>query len=1547
MNQSHLTSSHRRVMPIRVAVIYLCFGLAWIFLSDLALFHLHLVESTWLAATGKGAVFVALSAGLIYVVVRREVLAEKRVEALFRAVVDGTTDAVFVKDRHGKYLMCNEAAASFVGTSIPSFVGTDDHAHFTAEGALQIIEQDQRVLTLGCVESSEQTLSTGDTTRTYLTVKAPYRDSDGSIIGVLGISRDISERKKAEEALRASEEFVRGVIDSMPAHVAVIDTTGTILMVNRLWVAFSVENASTISPSPRTGPGSNYLTICDESAAASCEDARVTALGIRNVLSGSIEVFQYEYPCPSPTQPRWFILNVAALHDGTTGAVVSQVDITARKLAEESARENEERYRLLFNSASDAIFVYDGSQCKDCNQRAVELFGWPREQLLKMSPTDLSPVTQPNGELSGPAVADRIAEVTSGKPALFRWQHMRADGSPLEAEISLSAVVVRERRLLQAIVRDVTERVVAERAIARLAMFPEHNPNLVIEVDRGGRLGYVNPSAKRAFSGLVDTHPLLFAAVRLAKDYTAESLDQEPEEITFGDRSYVGHSFRIPGEAGVRLYLTDVTSLRQAQTALAESEAKFRALTENTSDMVTVFTTEGRVLYESPSIRQVGYEAAELVGTELMDLVHEDDRTAVLAAIRNGVAAPGTLQRMHLRYKRRDGTWATLEAVGQFVPELFGPAGAIVVNSRDDTDRCRAEDALRVRTNLYAMLSQTNRAVYRSHNAVDLYREVCTIAVETGQLQFAWVGVKDGNRVKPIMSAGDDHGYLDDLVVTIDESDPNSQGPIGRAFQSREPVVVNDFMISAKTVPWHQSATNVGFAAAAAFPVKEGEHVVAVLTIYADTPGFFTDEFVTTLSEITPSLSLALDKFVLDRENKRATLALLESEARFRAFMENSPAATWIVDANGRVLFANPRLTDMLGRTDGPLLGLTAGELHPKEVAAIHQKNDQIVKSQAIPIQVDEVFIRPDGTEGHALVVKFPLSGPFGERYVGGIALDVTEARHAQERLRVLGTAIESSPNAVFITDRTGKIQWVNSAFTRMSGFAYDEAVGQTPRLLSSGKQDAGFYRSLWETILAGRGWSGEVVDRHKDGSEYVVRQTITPLAGADGKVAQFVAVQEDITASKRAEARLRNLAVTDTLTGLLNRAGFRDRLTAALTGEPVALHFLDLDRFKLVNDALGHHAGDDLLGQVADRIRHRVRGSDAVGRLGGDEFAIVQAGLRSPDDAAALAQGLISAIDQPFILGGKEVRVGVSIGVTIYPQDAVNPDDLLRNADLAMYRAKQNGRGTFQFFATEMDVAIQSQLSLEGEIRQGILRSEFEMHYQPLIRVADGAVVGTEALIRWRHPTRGLLTPGAFLPVIEDNSLIIVLSNWVLRTACTEACRWAKAGHPIRVAVNVSVYHVERGNLEASVDAALSESGLPQELLELEVTEGLFLPDKSSAVEVLRRLNARGIRVSIDDFGTGYSSLSYLRRLPVDRLKIDRSFVTGVADDLKDASMVRAIIGLAHDLGLGVIAEGVETAEQLAFLKAEGCDEVQGYLLSRPIPTVELDRFLADHFAL
>ncbi|CAN5128122.1 hypothetical protein BH11PLA2_BH11PLA2_24520 [soil metagenome] len=454
--------------------------------------------------------------------------------------------------------------------------------------------------------------------------------------------------------------------------------------------------------------------------------------------------------------------------------------------------------------------------------------------------------------------------------------------------------------------------------------------------------------------------------------------------------------------------------------------------------------------------------------------------------------------------------------------------------------------------------------------------------------------------------------------------------------------------------------------------------------------------------------------------------------------------------------------------------------------------------------------------------------------------------------------------------------------------------------------------------------------------------ESLAPMPIAFGS--QYRAAQEGVSIIKRAEARLRDLAMTDPLTGLMNRAGLNDKLATLLIGKPVALHFINLDQFKRVNDALGYHAGDELLKQVANRFRRRVCATDIICRLGGDEFAIIQTGVHTPDDAANLARSLIESLDPPFVIGKQELTVRASIGITLFPHDGDDPGMVLKNADLAMFLAKQEGGATFRFFAPGMEIIAQSRLSLEGEIRLGIALGEFELYFQPQVVVSDGSVIGAEALLRWKHPTRGILTPGVFLPVAEDSGLILPLSEWTLQTACEEARGWLTAGRPLRVAVNVSVTQVQRGDLVETVRNILQSSRLPTELLELEITEGLLLPDVPLSSDVLRNLHDLGVTMAIDDFGTGYSSLSYLHRLPVDRLKIDRSFVMRLPGGTKDAALVRAMIGLGHDFGLKVIAEGVETAEQLAFLQAEECDEAQGFFFSPPVPVAEFTMYLATH---
>jgi diguanylate cyclase (GGDEF)-like protein len=469
------------------------------------------------------------------------------------------------------------------------------------------------------------------------------------------------------------------------------------------------------------------------------------------------------------------------------------------------------------------------------------------------------------------------------------------------------------------------------------------------------------------------------------------------------------------------------------------------------------------------------------------------------------------------------------------------------------------------------------------------------------------------------------------------------------------------------------------------------------------------------------------------------------------------------------------------------------------------------------------------------------------------------------------------------------------------------------------------------------------------DGALRWVHERAEVVRDAAGKPARLVGVVQDITARKEAEEQLLHLAHYDKLTELPNRTLFHDRLLQSLAhsrhaGRAAAVIFVDLDHFKLINDTLGHPAGDQLLKQVAHRLQEALRTGDTVGRLGGDEFAVVLSDMFAASDADVVAQKLMSALAQPFILDGREVFVNASAGITLFPTDSEDPDTLLKYADAAMYRAKELGRGNYQFYRSEMNARSLERMSLEGHLRRALERDEFLLHYQPKVDLGSGAITRVEALLRWNHPDLGLVSPVRFVPILEDNGLIVQVGEWVLGEACRQLKAWRADGIGLRmsVAVNLSGRQLQQADLHRCIERIVSGSGVDPRLIELEITESMLMRNPEHAIGILRYLKNLGMCLSMDDFGTGYSSLSYLKRFPVDRLKIDRSFVRDIASDRDDAAISQSIIAMGHSLDLKVTAEGVETAEQLAFLKKASCDEAQGYYFSKPISAEEIPRLVA-----
>ena len=554
----------------------------------------------------------------------------------------------------------------------------------------------------------------------------------------------------------------------------------------------------------------------------------------------------------------------------------------------------------------------------------------------------------------------------------------------------------------------------------------------------------------------------------------------------------------------------------------------------------------------------------------------------------------------------------------------------------------------------------------------------------------------------------------------------------------------------------------------------------------------------------------------------------------------------------------------------------------------------------------------------------------------------------ATRNLALFAKVVENSEEAMIISDARNDIVSVNRAFSRITGYAPEDVIGKNPRILSSGMHKPEFYKSLWSEIQATGHWQGEIFNKRKNGEVYPEWLSISTAKNALGEVTNYVAIFMDITKRKEAEHRIQYMANYDALTGLANRNLLNDRLSQAIAhgqrhASPLAVMFLDLDNFKVINDSLGHHIGDRLLKGVAERLLSCVREGDTVARQGGDEFIIVLTEMNEARNATTIAEKLLQTLAAPFDFDDQEVFVSVSIGIAFFPHDGDDKESLLKNADSAMYRAKESGRNCYRYYTPEMNESASQRLQIQNGLRYALERNELALHYQPQIDIQTMQIKGVEALLRWNHPLKGLLPPNQFIPVAEESGLIIPIGNWILQTACLDGRMWHDLGHRITVSVNVSGRQFKEADFVSVVEQALEASQLDPQYLELELTESILIEQHESLDRTLVHLKALGIKLALDDFGTGYSSLSYLKHFPIDRIKIDQSFVRDMLTDSEDAAIVDAIISIAHSLKLGVIAEGVEEQGQLNFLQEHHCQEVQGFYFSKPIPGDRLRVYLEE----
>ncbi len=686
---------------------------------------------------------------------------------------------------------------------------------------------------------------------------------------------------------------------------------------------------------------------------------------------------------------------------------------------------------------------------------------------------------------------------------------------------------------------------------------------------------------------------------------------------------------------------------------------------------------------------------------------------------------------------------------------------------------------------------------------------------------------------------------------------------------------------------------------------------------------------------------------------KRVELALQESEDRLRTILDSVEACIYIKDCNYRYQYANRRLCELYGRPLTEMIGCDDSVFFDAPTAENLRMNDRRVIENGERVAEEEVSTGIDHQIASAFYsVKLPLRDQDGQIYgLCGISTDITDQKSTDASLRIAAVAFESQ-QGMLITDAQTIILRVNQSLVDMTGYAAQELVGKTPKVFASGRHDADYFKVMWDSINRTGSWQGEIWDRRKNGEIYPKWLSITAVKGIDGDVTHYVGTQNDITDRKAAEAQIRNLAFYDPLTSLPNRRLLADRLQHALvssarSGKEGALLFIDLDHFKTLNDTLGHDKGDLLLQRVAQRIHASIRDGDTVARLGGDEFVVMLEGLNQDNKEAAkqtqvIADKILRAICQPYDLNGQKYRSSSSIGITLFDAQNNSSEELMKRADMAMYKAKAAGRNALRFFDPSMQSEVSERARVENDLREALRQQHFILYYQPQLD-GSGRITGAESLVRWQHPEQGVVPPGHFIPLAEETGLILPLGAWVLESACQQLARWGldPARKALRLAVNVSAAQLHQADFVEHVVALLEQAGANPHRLKLELTESRLLDDIEDSIDKMRRLSALGVGFSLDDFGTGYSSLAYLKRLPLEELKIDRSFVRDILTDPNDAAIARTVVALADSLGLSVIAEGVETEAQRVLLAENGCRDYQGFLFSPPLPIDQFDALI------
>lgn len=1023
-------------------------------------------------------------------------------------------------------------------------------------------------------------------------------------------------------------------------------------------------------------------------------------------------------------------------------------------------------------------------------------------------------------------------------------------------------------------------------------------------------------------------------------------------------------------------------------------------------------------------------------------------------------------------------------------------------------------------TQMYRALSEINQAIIRVSDESELFPLVCQVAVDFGGASMAWIGIADpqSERIIAVENFGTGADYLQNIQISTRQDKAQGRGPAATAYHQNQAVIINDWISSPLTAPWHKQASRFHWASGGSFPIQRNGQPFAVLSVYHQAKDFFDSETIGLLEEMTRDISFALDNFDRERERLDALDTLRTNEQHFRAYFERSLFGMAAARPDKSWIEVNQALCDMLGYTAGELVQTSWDALtHPDDLDANNALFQQLIDGsiddfalekrfikksrdivdahvairavrnqdgslaysvsliedislrkmaeqrekmrqhtlekvakgstlQEIMLQVIQsvesiyhgamcsiLLIDKEGKEllsvtapsvpsffrnaindagngigagccaataltGARVIVEDIAAHPYWEnckdlgasentgsfwsesiRSTSGLVLGIfaiyrkepsvpdqqkialiesavnllgiaIERIRAQEELHLASYIYTNISEGVLVSDANHKIIALNSAFTKMTGYSLDEIRGKHPFLLHSDRHDADFFDNMRQEITQRGHWQGEIWNRRKDGETFLTWLTINAIRNEKGDIQRYISIGSDITNKARSDELIWRQANYDFLTSLPNRYMFQDRLDQEIRKSLrekslLALLFIDLDHFKDVNDTLGHSVGDKLLVKAAERISSCVRDSDTVARMGGDEFTVILPKLHNTMDAEKVAAQIISLLAEPYYVDSETIYVGASIGIAFCPNDSCEVDQLLSNADQAMYASKALGRNRLSYFTQSLHDEARARLKLLNDMRSAVENQQFELYFQPIIDLASGRICKAEALIRWHHPKRGLVSPAEFIPLAEESGLIVGIGDWVFRETASKAKRWRELfNSELQISLNMSPVQFQSDTLNISDWLTyLQAIELPAKHLSIEITEGLLLNASDNIKDKLLQFRDAGIQVAIDDFGVGYSALSYLRRFDIDELKIDQSFIQNIETEHNDLVLCEAIVIMAHKLGLKVTAEGIETETQHRLLLEIGCDLGQGYFFSRPLTSAAFEQLLIN----